>query len=422
MLIEKLFLNILIVLAPTLVIIAFGEKWRQAQSAYVFGILQGVSSALSLLFAYQALHLFWDLRYVPLIISAIYGGPIAAAINYVIILMTRTYLGGNALLFGYISITLTFLALLFASSKVKGMAGNSRIKMTLFISLIPSVIMLLILISFTRLNKIPMDFDYNPVLAVIFFGIFQALAACLSAMLQEISHERLAMKLEIQKNEKMKTLGELAASIAHEVRNPLTVVKGFLQMMRPNESGKNQKYLDIALGELERTESIINDYLNFAKPKLTKMESFSLTDLLNNISALFTPMAGNSGILITADLQEDIIIHTDRGQLQQALINVVKNAVEATPTNGEVTIRLTCKESQAQIMIKDNGKGMTREQVSRIGTLFFSTKEVGTGLGTALAVRIIESMNGQITYDSKVGIGTKVTITVPLYVGGRKSF
>ncbi len=379
-------------------------------------MLQGLSSMLCLIFSYEALNLYWDLRYVPLVISTIYGGPIAGAVNYLIIIATRTYLGGSALLFGYISITFTFLLLLFPSWKMKGTSGKYRIRGTLLISVLPSLVMLAVLVSFTMLKDISIQLEHNPAVTVLLFGFFQSTAACISAMLQEVCHERIVMKQEIQHNEKMKTLGQLAASIAHEVRNPLTVVKGFLQMMRPHEQGKNAQYLEIALGELERTEAIINDYLYFAKPKLTKIESFSLSDMLQNVTTLFMPMATNNGVLLSSNLQGDIMIHTDRGQLQQALFNIIKNAVEATPSDGEVLLHLTGHDQHAQIVVMDNGKGMTKEQVSRIGTLFFTTKEVGTGIGTALAVRIIQSMNGVITYESEPGAGTKVTIKVPYQV------
>lgn len=415
MLLEKLFLNILIVLAPVLVYTAFGEKWRHDRSP-MMGLLQGTASFLCLLFSYYELELYWDLRYVPLTISAIYGGPIAGIINFVMILAARTYLGGNALLFGYISITLAFIAPLIASFKLKELTGKKRMKATILVSLLPSVVMLFILISYTMMNRVQKSIDFHPVSAIVCFVILQVLGTWLSAMLLEFNHERSLMKAEIQRAEKMKTLGELAASIAHEVRNPLTVVRGFLQLMRPNEHGKNQQYLDIALDELGRTESIINDYLNFSKPKLTKLESFSVTDLLNNIVILLTPMASKSGISIISSVEDSISLYTDRGQLQQAIVNVVKNAVEAAPVNGEVKVNLTRLSGHAEIKISDNGKGMTKEQLSRIGTLFFSTKDVGTGLGTALAMRIIESMNGNIVYESEKGIGTTVKITLPLVV------
>jgi two-component system sporulation sensor kinase B len=414
MLLEKLFLNILIVLAPVLLQSVFGERWRNDPSPIVMGLLYGTASSLCLLFSYYDLDLYWDLRYVPLVISSIYWGPLAGIINYIIILLMRTYLGGDALIFGYISMTLSFIIPFIASFKIKGFTGSSRIKAAILVSLSPLMVMLLILMSYVSLYKGFETFDLAIIPAMLSFGILLVLGTWLSSMLQEIHEERFRMKVQIQKAEKMKTLGELAASIAHEVRNPLTVVQGFLQLMRPNEQGKNQQYLNIAMEELARAESIINDYLNFSKPKLTKLESFSFSDVLNNIIVLLTPMAMKNCVEITVNLEDHIYIFSDRGQLQQALVNVIKNAIEATPAGGEVKVSLKRLVGRAEIKVIDNGKGMTKEQLSRIGNLFYSTKDVGTGLGTAVSIRIIETMKGEMNYESEEGVGTTVTITLPL--------
>ncbi|NOU99860.1 ATP-binding protein [Paenibacillus planticolens] len=412
MLLEKLFLNLLIVLAPVLLQSVFGERWRYAKSPVAMGLLYGFTSTLCLLFSYKDFNLYWDLRYVPTVISAIYVGPTAVIINFVMIILTRTYLGGNTLWFGYLSMTLSFLIPFLASYKIKTLTGNARIKATVVVSLGPLLVMLAILLSYSIYADEPLHLNLIP--AVIAFCILLVLGTWFSAMLQEINEEHAKMKVQIQKAEKMKTLGELAASIAHEVRNPLTVVKGFLQLMRPSEQGKNQQYLTIAMEELERAETIISDYLNFSKPKLTKLESFSFSDVLTNIMILLTPMAMKNAVELTCRLEDNIYIYSDRGQLQQALVNVIKNAIEATQANGEVKVSSKRLIGEVQIMISDNGKGMSKEQLSRIGHLFYSTKDVGTGLGTAVTIRIIESMNGKIIYESEEGVGTTVTLTLPL--------
>jgi two-component system sporulation sensor kinase B len=225
MLIEKLFLNVLIVLAPVLVYTAFGDRWRHSKSPYVIGLLQGISSSLCLIFSYYALDLYWDLRYVPLVISTVYGGPLAGFINYLMILATRTYLGGNAIWFGYVSITLAFLGPLLLAKKIGPLTGRQRIRAVTLVSVIPSIVMLLILISSTLLEQVEIPLEFEPLRAILFFGMIQTLGTWLSCTLQEFNLERAIMKEEIQRSEKLKTLGEVAASIAHEVRNPLKFTK-----------------------------------------------------------------------------------------------------------------------------------------------------------------------------------------------------
>lgn len=266
-------------------------------------------------------------------------------------------------------------------------------------------------------NKVPNSAGFNPIVGALLFALIQFISVGFASMLLEINLERARMREEIQRAEKkLNTMGELAASVAHEIRNPLTVVKGFLQMMRPNENGSNQRYLAIALDELGRAEAIIGDYLNFfSKPKLERLERFAIADVLGGILLLLGPMASKNSIQLHSRLAADLYLYTDRNQLQQALVNLIKkNAIEASGEGSEIIVSLDEVEERGRIVIKDQGKGMSSEQLSRIGTLFFSTKEVGTGLGTAVAMRIVEAMNGKITYQSIEGIGTEVTVSLPL--------
>jgi two-component system, sporulation sensor kinase B len=219
---------------------------------------------------------------------------------------------------------------------------------------------------------------------------------------------------EIQRAEKLNTLGELAASIAHEVRNPLTVVKGFLQLMQQQEAGKNYEYLSLVLNELARAELIINDYLNFAKPQFEKIEEFPLREVLSEVVILLEPLAAKQGVQLESELHSSPFqLVTDRNQLKQALVNLIKNGIEATAEGGKVTVQSREENGQAKVIIKDTGKGMTEDQVARIGTLFYTTKDKGTGLGTSVSLKIIETMNGKISYDSKPGVGTEVTMMLP---------
>jgi two-component system sporulation sensor kinase B len=171
----------------------------------------------------------------------------------------------------------------------------------------------------------------------------------------------------------------------------------------------------LVLSELGRAEAIIHDYLNFAKPKLDKIEQFQLIDALTEVISLLDPLAMKKGVQIESKLNNsDINLKTDRSQLKQAIVNFIKNAIEATEQGGKVTIRLDQENKFGYIYITDTGKGMTEEQLSRIGTLFYTTKEKGTGLGTSVSIRIIETMNGKVIYKSEQGIGTEVKLILPL--------
>ncbi|WP_255249828.1 ATP-binding protein [Bacillus sp. FJAT-45066] len=418
MLAEKLLLHVLIILAPVLIYYIVSDNNRFGKSPFFIGTLQGIAASLCLLFAHHEYGLYWDLRYIPLVLAILYGGPKAGLMVLGSILATRTYLGGEALAFGYISgILAASVPFLFVGIFQKIQSKKKRIEAAVLFGLWPNLIMLSVLIVYLLSHDIyemKLDGNIEVLIYIISFGVIQVIGVGFASMLLESAIEREKMKEEIRRAEKLNTLGELAASIAHEVRNPLTVVKGFLQLMQKQEKGQNFQYLSLVLTELGRAEAIINDYLNFAKPEFKKIEKFYLYELITDVLLLINPLAMTKGVQIDQYLEKNIIIETDKNQLKQALVNIVKNAIEATPQDGRVSVNLHLRDNQVCLTIKDTGKGMTSEQLSRIGSLFYSTKEKGTGLGTMVSIRIIETMNGKINYASKIDEGTEVTILLPV--------
>ncbi|RUT35635.1 two-component sensor histidine kinase [Paenibacillus zeisoli] len=415
MVLEKLILNILFVLAPILIYTAFGDGGKHLRSRIEIGLIMGISSSLCLLFSYQALDLYWDLRYVPLIIATVYGGPIAGLINVLMLFAFRTYLGEHGLLMGLTCITIAYLGAIWFAKRVFSTTGRLRIRAATLISFICSCIMLLVQ-TFALLIHSPIHImDFSPFPIILLFEFVQILATWLSATLQELYLERAAMREVIERAEKLKTLGEVASSIAHEVRNPLTAVQGFLQLMKASIiEGTNQKYLQIALDELARAEAVIHEYLNFSKPKLMKYDQISLTHLMENIQLILTPIASPRSIRLVIHVRQNILIFADLKQLQQALVNLIKNAIEASRDQSVVLVELSQLECHAEIRIRDKGKGMTPGEIQRIGTLFYTTKENGTGLGATVALRIIEAMKGNVHFESEVGKGTVCIIKLPL--------
>ncbi|WP_226682765.1 ATP-binding protein [Sutcliffiella horikoshii] len=413
MLAEKLLLHVLIILAPVLIYYVVSENKRFGQSPYFIGILQGLSASLCLLFAFYDYGLYWDLRYIPLVLAILYGGPKAGLIVLAAILGTRTYLGGDALAFGYVSgLVAAAIPFLMLRRFSKIQTKKKRIGFAVLVGLWPNFVMLAILIAYL-ISSPAANEGPNLLLYILLFGLIQVVGVGFASTLHEAVLERELMKQEIRRAEKLNTLGELAASIAHEVRNPLTVVKGFLQLMHREDKGKNFQYFGLVLSELARAESIINDYLNFAKPEFKKIEKVDLGELLSDVKMLLNPLAVKEGIHLESYLEKNVFMETDKNQFKQALINILKNAIEATPQDGRVYIKLFSNASGIQILIKDTGKGMTKEQVSRIGTLFYTTKDKGTGLGTTVSMRIIDSMNGKVVYSSELGKGTEVKISFP---------
>ncbi len=381
---------------------------------FTISILNGVAACLVMFFPISSGELIFDLRYVPLVIATLYGGPVSGGIVLLMILFIRTIMGGDALLFGYIGTILGYLLPLILHRFFIKLVPKVRMGIAILVGVWPSIFNPFIIIIYHSNLGIPYS-EYSKFMeSFLILGAIQVIAIGFSAVLTETLIERSLMQEKIQTAEKLNTLGELAASIAHEVRNPLTVVKGFLQLLEQEETGKKREYLILVLNELGRAEVILNDYLNFAKPKLNNITEVSLHDVLQKIVQLLEPLANKEGVTIQFEHEGDFLLKTDRYQLKQALINIIKNAIEATPAGGYVTITTEGNESQVRLVIKDTGKGMSKEQLEHLGTVFYTTKDKGTGLGTMVSIRIIEEMKGKIEYSSKVGMGTKVIITLPV--------
>ena len=414
MLIEKLLLHVLIILAPVLIQTSLLEHHRLGKSPVFIGVLHGVSAFMCLIFAYESFGLYWDFRYIPLVLSMLYGGRKAGVIVFLFILAARVIHGGDAIVFGFISAFLAGILPFLISNRFWTFPPRKRVTFAVLLGFWPALVMLGILLSFAFISGVPVSGNREMGIYVLIFGGIQVLGVGIAAQLNEWMIEKKLMREEIMKSEKLNTLGELAASIAHEVRNPLTVVKGFLQLMKKQVKGDHEEYLKIVLSELGRAEDIINDYLNFAKPELEKVEKINVKEVLSDVTVLLNAYALKEGVYLEADLREDGYLLSDRNKLKQAFVNIIKNAIEATPPQGSVTIHLEVTHTQVIITVTDTGKGMTKEQIARIGTLFFTTKDQGTGLGTSVSMRIIAAMGGLVHYSSIVNKGTVATISLPL--------
>ena len=198
-------------------------------------------------------------------------------------------------------------------------------------------------------------------------------------------------------SEKLNVAGQLAAGIAHEVRNPLTAIKGFLQLME-SEEDRNKSYFEIIQSEMDRIELILSELLVLAKPHELKFETVDLIPLLENVKTLIDTQAIMSGIQIETNYNyQNFTIKCDRNQLKQVFINILKNAVEAMPEGGVITIEVKQYGlNRVKIYFKDTGNGMSQEILKRVGEPFFTTKEDGTGLGVMISKQIIENHGGTI--------------------------
>ncbi|WP_309120582.1 PAS domain S-box protein [Paenibacillus sp.] len=226
--------------------------------------------------------------------------------------------------------------------------------------------------------------------------------------------ERKKTEALLQQSEKLSAAGQLAAGIAHEIRNPLTSLKGFLHLMQTGAAQKPH-YFRIMNDELSRVETILGELLILAKPHSFVMATRDTTALLRSVGSLLETQANLRGIELSLDLPaEPLHVYGDDNQLKQVFINLVKNGIEAMPDGGLFVIRARAEGDRAIIRFVDEGSGIPEEKLPFIGRPFFTTKEYGTGLGLSVSYKIIEAHRGTVSVTSIVNEGTSFTIALPL--------
>ncbi|MFB9274834.1 ATP-binding protein [Cohnella cellulosilytica] len=234
------------------------------------------------------------------------------------------------------------------------------------------------------------------------------------AMLVNYSKELELYNHRLERTEKLKIISDLAASVAHEVRNPLQVTRGFLQLLAGKSDEKNKPFFDLATNELDRASAIITDFLTFAKPEMETVSLLNLSEELRKIETMMTPLAAMHDTELLFISEPELYFQGNSSKLKQAFINVIKNSLEATGTNGRIEVTAIAENNEVVIRVKDNGEGMEEEQIAKLGVPFFSTKAKGTGLGLMVTFRIIEVMKGTIEFRSVKKQGTEAIIRFPL--------
>lgn len=228
---------------------------------------------------------------------------------------------------------------------------------------------------------------------------------------RDITQQKVAEQLLLKK-EKLSVIGELAAGIAHEIRNPLTSIKGFLQMMKETKE-VDERFVQIMLDEIERVNQIVSQLLVLAKPQMKAYKPLALHDVLEYVVGLFTYEAILQNVQLKYEPRTSAVVYGDKNELIQVFVNVVKNALEAMPRGGTLTISAKDEADCVYVIVEDTGKGIEQERLKHIGEPFYTLKEKGMGLGLTMSMKIIHEHKGTMQIESEVGKGTRVQIMLP---------
>lgn len=217
----------------------------------------------------------------------------------------------------------------------------------------------------------------------------------------------------IARLDRLNIVGEMAASIGHEVRNPMTTVRGFLQFLGNKPSYRDSReHFNLMISEMDRANKIITEFLALAKNKAMDFKSRDLNEVITNITPLLESDAVRSNCQLKLDLQAVTPVRLDDSSMRQLILNLVRNAIESMKPGGTVKISTTQRNEKVELSIQDQGGGIKPEIIHKLGTPFITTKENGIGIGLAVCYRIVQRHEGEIRVTSAVGQGTTFTITL----------
>jgi two-component system sensor histidine kinase AtoS len=231
-------------------------------------------------------------------------------------------------------------------------------------------------------------------------------------VLKDVS-ERNRLMNQVMRADRLAGLGELTAGIAHEIRNPLTSIRGFLQYLSECESPEEwRRHGPIILREVDSLNHLVGELLAFGRPRPPQIDRIALDDLIREMAFL---ARGKSEARIEVRIAPDLpMLEGDRESLKQALLNLVINAIQAIPAAGLVEVSAEVEDDHAVIRVRDDGVGIPPENIRKIFDPFFSTKASGTGLGLAMVHRIVDAHGGAISVESRPGVGTTIELRLPL--------
>ena len=399
-----LVINGIVVVFPILVytfFIVYEENMKLEKSNIMLKISLFVSMYLALYFKkYVGLNYQISCLILPIILSYLYNeGKVALILSTLLCLHSCFSLNYNI----YTSI-IFFLLLYLAYKKYSksNMSSKFLINSSIVLMLIYFVANLIISYNdIVMLDEIISLIMYSLIIYAINYGINE-------------SKNIISLHMNLKEFEKEKNIKLNLFKITHEIKNPLTVVNGYLSMFDVTDIEKSKRYISILKNEVNRTLNLLSDFMEFTKIKVVKKEC-NFNDLISDVKEVLIPFFVKKNVSYSFCVQNNIIVNMDYNRIKQVIINVIKNAVEACrESNGMVTTTAFTEEDYLIIVVKDNGIGMDKFVLDNILVPFYTTKDNGTGLGVSLSKEILEAHGGTINYDSIKEKYTTCKITIPL--------
>ncbi len=219
----------------------------------------------------------------------------------------------------------------------------------------------------------------------------------------------------LRRAERLKTLGEMAAGMAHEVKNPLAAIRSSAQILAGHVTGKDAEFAGIVVAEVDRLNKVVNEFLDYARPAPLRREPVRLSALLDSCLKLLAPVIREKDVNVkTVYPEAEAAVSVDPAQLRQVFLNLILNAVQAIENQGSVEVSVTESGHETRVAVKDSGPGIPPDKLTRVFEPFYTTKPGGTGLGLPIAQRIVAEHGGRLEIESTPGVGTTAAVVLPV--------
>lgn len=349
----------------------------------------------------------YDLRFIPFLLCGLYGGKRVTFGLAFFLIVIRYFIGGNGFWVSLILTVVTSAMIII----IRPYFLKKVLKIKIYI-----VTLFSFFYSIAAFLGPSFMYGYSDFKSFFIYSIVLTISTFFVSYLFEILREAYILHLEAIKMEKMEIVSHLAASISHEIRNPLTAVIGFLQLISENHgtSENSKAYAKYAIEEANRASNIINDYLTFAKPHSDEEKLMAIEEEIKKSVEILFPLSLKQNVEIDYSFHHNGSVNGDPHKFHQVLLNIFKNSFEAMPNGGKLSIHTYTEKDKILIRITDTGYGMKPEHLARLGEPYFSLKgQKGTGLGMMVVFKIVESMNGSVKVTSEIEAGTTITLIFP---------
>jgi signal transduction histidine kinase len=252
---------------------------------------------------------------------------------------------------------------------------------------------------------------------LVFYFAIAILAGALTDRERSIRRKQEQTQLQLERSHKLSMVGQMAAGVAHEIKNPLASIKGGVEILCSDATSDDERreFREIVTREIRRIDSTVKEFLDFAKPRESRLEKINLAEVVTAAVKQLEGQAGKGGVTITQAADPTLTVSADREKIHQVVLNLLLNAIDASANRGtiDVTTRAT-NDDRAELIVRDYGKGIEPSEAERVFEPFYTKKTSGSGLGLAIVKSIVESHNGWVDLQAAPGGGAEFRVILPL--------